>query len=488
MAVDRGQQVVEVVGDAAGELAHRLHLLALDELRLQRLELGGVGEDREQRGRAVEHGAGEGDLQEDLLAVGGAAGDLGAAEGAAAGGVGQPFGDRAAEALEQLGDVDARAGALAEQLPRRLVGVGERAAGLEPRQRHRQLLEEVIGHQARDLGVVQRHQQQVAAAVGIGEHDRPHRPAAAGKHVHAVGAERQVGQDLVEIGPVPDQGGRGGVGLEHPALGVDPQPGHPGRGEAGPGLGSCGAALDAPEQGPRTHPADDDAVAPVGGILDRHAVQPGLAGQPVAQAARLGGGGLEHVGDAGGRVAAQHPAGEIADEDRFGMALEVADAAVAIGRGAAQEADPERQKVGAEHQQRHRERSRDDGRPAPDPGQRRAQEQRPGRGQSGAGPEVAARQHRLRLALVSHRPHVLWSRASLDQTRPFNHRYYEQAVNAPRVASQPGRGARKRAMKKPSPPSSGLSLRLPSGRQPGCRSAKAAARASFSRASSEQVA
>ena len=35
VAVDRGQQVVEVVGDAAGELADRLHLLALDELRLE---------------------------------------------------------------------------------------------------------------------------------------------------------------------------------------------------------------------------------------------------------------------------------------------------------------------------------------------------------------------------------------------------------------------------------------------------------------------
>ena len=107
VAVDRGQEVVEVVGDAAGELADRLHLLALDELRLEGLELGGVGEDREQRRRAVEHGAGEGDLQEDLLAVGGAAGDLGAAEGAAAGGVGEALGDRAAEALDQVGDVDA---------------------------------------------------------------------------------------------------------------------------------------------------------------------------------------------------------------------------------------------------------------------------------------------------------------------------------------------------------------------------------------------
>ena len=46
IADDRGQDVVEVVGDAAGELADRLHLLALDETLLQRPLFGGVeGED-----------------------------------------------------------------------------------------------------------------------------------------------------------------------------------------------------------------------------------------------------------------------------------------------------------------------------------------------------------------------------------------------------------------------------------------------------------
>ena len=92
MAVDRGQEVVEVVRHPAGELADRLHLLALHELRLERLQLGRVGEHGEQRRRAVEHGAGEGDLQEDLLAVGGAARDLRAAERPALDGVGEPLG------------------------------------------------------------------------------------------------------------------------------------------------------------------------------------------------------------------------------------------------------------------------------------------------------------------------------------------------------------------------------------------------------------
>ena len=41
-ADDRRQQVVEVVRDAAGELADRLHLLALRDLHLERALLGGV--------------------------------------------------------------------------------------------------------------------------------------------------------------------------------------------------------------------------------------------------------------------------------------------------------------------------------------------------------------------------------------------------------------------------------------------------------------
>ena len=41
-ADDRRQHVVEVVRDAAGELADRLHLLALRDLHLERALLGGV--------------------------------------------------------------------------------------------------------------------------------------------------------------------------------------------------------------------------------------------------------------------------------------------------------------------------------------------------------------------------------------------------------------------------------------------------------------
>ena len=50
IADDRGQHIVEVMRDAAGELADRLHFLALHEVLLQGALLGGVeGEDRRAR-------------------------------------------------------------------------------------------------------------------------------------------------------------------------------------------------------------------------------------------------------------------------------------------------------------------------------------------------------------------------------------------------------------------------------------------------------
>ena len=77
MAVDRRQQVVEVMRHAAGELADGLHFLGLDELRLERLELGRVGENRQNRGGSVEDRAGEGHLEKNLLAFGLAARAIG---------------------------------------------------------------------------------------------------------------------------------------------------------------------------------------------------------------------------------------------------------------------------------------------------------------------------------------------------------------------------------------------------------------------------
>ena len=51
-ADDGGQQIVEIVGHAASQLAHRLHLLGLDELALQALLLGGVDQIQHHRRRA----------------------------------------------------------------------------------------------------------------------------------------------------------------------------------------------------------------------------------------------------------------------------------------------------------------------------------------------------------------------------------------------------------------------------------------------------
>ena len=51
------EQIVEVVRDAARELADRLHLLRLRELGLERLLLGGVDEIEDRLRRAVGRGA-----------------------------------------------------------------------------------------------------------------------------------------------------------------------------------------------------------------------------------------------------------------------------------------------------------------------------------------------------------------------------------------------------------------------------------------------
>ena len=48
---DGGEQVVEVVRDAAGQLADRLHLVRLGELRLHLLLLGDVDQIGDRSGR-----------------------------------------------------------------------------------------------------------------------------------------------------------------------------------------------------------------------------------------------------------------------------------------------------------------------------------------------------------------------------------------------------------------------------------------------------
>src|SRR5207245_946171 len=45
VSIDHRQEIVEVVGDAAGELTGSLHFLGLAQLRLQTLALSDVGDD-----------------------------------------------------------------------------------------------------------------------------------------------------------------------------------------------------------------------------------------------------------------------------------------------------------------------------------------------------------------------------------------------------------------------------------------------------------
>ncbi len=398
VAVDRGQEVVEVVGDAAGELADRLHLLALDELGLEGLELGGVGEDREQRRGAVEHGAGEGDLQEHLLAVGGAAGDLGAAEGAALDRVGEALGDRAAEALDQIGEADAGRGALAEELAGGGVGVGQPAIGLEAGDRHRQLVEEVVGHQPGDLGAVEGDEQEVAEAVGAGKHHRTHGAPGRGQQVHAVGPERRVGEH-VEPGRTAGERGGGGVRIEDAAVAVEAQPGDAGLAQRCRGPRRLDR-LDAPEQGATAVAGDDDPAAAVRGQLAGDAVEAGFAGQAVAGGLGAAAGGGQRIAVARGGVAGEHVPGEVGDEHRAERALEMADAVPPGGgqRGAAAQG----QQIEAEDQQRRRDRRRRGGGVGA-AGEGGSEQQRPDAGEDQPGAQVAAGPDDPAVCLVLHR-------------------------------------------------------------------------------------
>ena len=203
VAVDRRQQVVEVMRHAAGELADGLHFLGLDELRLKRLELGRVGEHRQNRGGSVEDRAGEGHLEKNLLTFGLAARDLGAAERTAFGGVLQAFRDRDGRAPRSDRRSPRRERTLAQKLAGGLVRVGEGATGLETREGDRQVLEEMIGDQAGYLRAAQRIEEDVARAADIRENDGPHGLTGGRQHMHPVGTERRIDHDVGKgLGPI----------------------------------------------------------------------------------------------------------------------------------------------------------------------------------------------------------------------------------------------------------------------------------------------
>src|SRR3990172_3675357 len=66
---DHREQVVEVMRDPSGQAAHDLHLLGLEELRLELLPLGEIEERHERRGTAVPRGERDDALDPDAGAV-----------------------------------------------------------------------------------------------------------------------------------------------------------------------------------------------------------------------------------------------------------------------------------------------------------------------------------------------------------------------------------------------------------------------------------
>ena len=258
-------------------------------------------------GRAVEHGAGEGDLQEDLLAVARSPRAISErprarplAVSASRSAIGRP---RPSISSAMLAPGRAR---VAEELAGGLVGVGEPAVGLEAGQRHRQLLEEVVGHEAGDLGAVQRHQQQVAPAVGA-------RGAATARTAWPVAAStctpsgRSGGsaRTASRSGRPAPSAAAAAFGSSDAAVGVDAEPGDAGVREARGAAPAAAAARSSRQSSVRGAGAGDhDAVPLRSGLLDRDAVQARLAGQPVARRRRSARP-LERAGAAGGGVGAR---------------------------------------------------------------------------------------------------------------------------------------------------------------------------------------
>src|SRR5690606_20741231 len=131
--------------------------------------------------RAVDDRPREGDLEEDLRIGRPAAGDLGAAEGAALERIVEPFGDRPAKPLYEVAEIGARRRAFAEEREGRLVGEDEPAVRFEPGQRDRQAVEEAVGDKPREFVALERQDQEFAFLASGIEGQDPDGGAAAGE-------------------------------------------------------------------------------------------------------------------------------------------------------------------------------------------------------------------------------------------------------------------------------------------------------------------
>ena len=137
-----GQQIVEIMSDAAGQLTDRLHFLALDELRFQSLEFGRIVENRQKPTFAIAKRTTERDLKIGLDLGTGHADDLGAVKTATGRRFADPFADTAAQSLDQRCKP-----AFGPRVRRRQeftglpVRKGHPPAAVQPQQRDRQSIE-----------------------------------------------------------------------------------------------------------------------------------------------------------------------------------------------------------------------------------------------------------------------------------------------------------------------------------------------------------
>ena len=206
MARDRRQQVVEIMRDAAGQLANRLHLLALDELRLQRLQLGRVVEHRHQAGPAVLDRAAQTDLE---IAIGvgpGGAEHFGMALAAAGQDLGQPVAHRTAEPFDDVAEGDLLVLRQPQQVASQPVGDQKAAVGADPRQRDRQALDlgRTVGRIGAGVDLGRRQQIDLAPLAGALDlgHDGAQRAVGARDLRLLARMERQMREDAVErLGP-----------------------------------------------------------------------------------------------------------------------------------------------------------------------------------------------------------------------------------------------------------------------------------------------
>jgi hypothetical protein len=121
MPADRGEEVVEVMRHASRQLAYRLHLLALNELGLQGLQLRSVMQNGDERRASGILHARKGDLKVHLHRRARGTDDLGTAGSPPGGGVGEPFRDRSSEPGHEFREVRRRASLDFEEVSREAV-------------------------------------------------------------------------------------------------------------------------------------------------------------------------------------------------------------------------------------------------------------------------------------------------------------------------------------------------------------------------------